>query len=58
MITITWDVILEATSYLVRSATDPLAEFNTDDSGVFTDASWTTPAAETRKFYRVLAIRE
>lgn len=55
-VTLLWDIVDGAASYLVYSSDDPLASFELDDSGVFTDNSWTAPAAAIRAFYHVIAV--
>ncbi|MDD4667239.1 MAG: hypothetical protein PHR59_04630 [Candidatus Cloacimonetes bacterium] len=54
-VTIAWDIVDGAASYHVYSSDDPYANFELDDSGVFTDNSWTAPATTIRAFYHVIA---
>ncbi len=55
-VTITWDAVTEATSYKVYSSDDPETGFAEDTTGTFTDESWTAPASDAKKFYKVTAV--
>lgn len=53
---ISWDPVLNATSYKVYSSTDAYDLFAEDLSGTFAGCSWTSPIGESCKFYYVTAV--
>jgi beta-glucanase (GH16 family) len=55
-VTVTWDAVSGATSYIVYSSTDPYGTFALDSSGSFTGTSWTAPFNGTKMFYYVKAV--
>jgi C1A family cysteine protease len=54
-ITVSWDLVSGATSYVVYSANDPYGTFAIDTSGTLNGTSWTAPATAAKKFYYVIA---
>lgn len=55
-VTITWDPVIDATSYKIYSSSDPESGFTEDTTGTFTDESWTAPVSDSKKFYHVKAV--
>ena len=55
-ITITWNSVPGATSYVVYSSDDPYSEFELDSSGDFTGESWSTSLTD-KKFFQVRAVK-
>jgi len=53
---LTWDPVLNATSYKVLSSDMPGSAFTEDFSGVFGICSWTSPITGNKKFYQVKAV--
>jgi len=51
-----WDAVPNAIGYKVYSANDLAQSFSADESGTYTDNSWTAPATATTKFYWVVSI--
>jgi hypothetical protein len=58
-ITINWQAVSGATSYLVYSSNNPHSGFLQDDSGIFNGTTWTAPfgRAFEKKFYYVKAVK-
>jgi hypothetical protein len=58
-ITLNWQAVSGATSYVVYSATDPSSGFLPDESGVFDGTTWTAPFGRSseKKFYYVKAVK-
>jgi hypothetical protein len=56
-LTLRWDAVPGATSYLVYSADTPDGSYSEDQSGTLADSSWTTPVTAARKFYYVTAVQ-
>ena len=54
-LTISWDEVVGATLYHVYSSDDPNSGFVIDETGAFSNNSWTTSIISERKFYRVTA---
>ena len=57
-VTLTWDEVMDATSYRVYSSTDPYGEYELDENGTFSGTSWTIlfDANEPMKFFKVRAV--
>ncbi len=53
-VTITWDVVPSATSYIVYSSVDPYGTFAIDNSGTFNGAEWSN-TLDAKKFFYVIA---
>ena len=53
-VTITWDAVSGATSYVVYSSVDPYGTFAIDNSGTFNGEEWSS-ALSTKNFYYVIA---
>ncbi len=56
-VTITWNPIADATSYVVYSCETPYDTFTVDTSGTFSGESWTAPAANTARYFYVKSIQ-
>ena len=54
-VTISWDEVVGATLYHVYSSDNPYSAFIVDETGSFSNNSWTTSITSERKFYRVTA---
>jgi hypothetical protein len=54
-VTISWDEVVGATLYHVYSSDNPYSGFVIDETGAFSNNSWTTSIISERKFYRVTA---
>ena len=54
-VTISWDEVVGATLYHVYSSDNPYSGFIIDETGLFTDNSWTTTILSAKKFYRITA---
>jgi hypothetical protein len=57
-ITITWDAVVGATSYIVKSCDTPYGTYELDETGVLQDNSWTAPISGAKKFYQIIASDE
>ncbi|MDD5088849.1 MAG: hypothetical protein PHI18_08640, partial [bacterium] len=53
-----WDAVAGADSYKVYSSAAPDLEYTEDASGTFDGTSWTAPATEEVRCYRVTAVTE
>jgi hypothetical protein len=56
-VTITWDPVAEANTYVVYSSDNPEDGFEEDISGTFTDESWTAPITDDKQFYQIKAVQ-
>lgn len=54
-VTISWDSVPGATSYIVYSSNNPYSGFLEDTSGTFTNETWCAPTPVEQKFYYVTA---
>jgi beta-glucanase (GH16 family) len=54
-VTLTWDAVSGATSYIVYSSVDPYGIFTINGTGTFAGSSWTAPFNGTKMFYYVKA---
>lgn len=55
ILTLTWQEVTGATSYLIESAETPYGSFAPENSGSFSGTSWTGSTAYSKRFYRVRA---
>ena len=54
-VTISWDEVVGATLYHIYSSDDPYSEFVIDETGAFSNNSWTNSITSEMKYYRVTA---
>ncbi len=54
-ITLTWDPVPGAASYVVYSSSEINGSFEVDETGSYTDNTWSTTASESSRFYHVRA---
>jgi len=55
-ITLSWNPVLGATSYIILSSDTPNGSFTKDFTGVFNGTTWTAPIPGNKKFYQVVAV--
>jgi len=56
-ILISWDPVIDATSYKVYSSGDPQGVFLEDTGGVLSGESWSALISSSRKFFRISAVK-
>ena len=57
-VSLSWDAVNGAISYIIYSSDDPYAGFVIDTSGSFTEESWSTSIGNMKKFYYIIASTE
>lgn len=55
-LTLDWNPVPAATSYIILSSDTPNGSFSKDFTGVFNGTTWTAPISASAKFYQVVAV--